>query len=508
MLFNYKNNGQSLLFALCLLGAAFSVISCKKLVDVGAPRTTVTTEEVFTSDALANEVLAGIYSSMINGSLRFSNGGATVYAGLSADELANFAGTGNVSDYQFFTNTLLAANFSGYTLFWQPAYKDIYNANGAIAGIAASTSPALDDSTRRQLTGEALFIRAFCYFYLTNLFGDVPLVLSTDFNQTALMKRTPQADVYKQMIQDLKDAQNLLAANYSAGLGERIRPNKWAATALLARVYLYQQDWSDAEAQADSVIGNSQYSLVSNLNNVFLSNSQEAIWQLQQNSTIAPYTATPEGAVLTPLLRWSTLGPADQATFQIPSLFTYYAAYLIPSYYFSSSFMNVFEPGDKRRSIWTDSVPSPQAAPYNGNVYYFPSKYTLHLGNAGGVSPQYYMMLRLAELYLIRAEARAQQGNNLSGAADDLNALRTRAGLGNTTAVSQTDLLTAIAHERQVELFAEWGHRWLDLKRTGQASAVLGAIATKQPWSANALLYPIPAQEIVNDPNLVQNQGY
>jgi hypothetical protein len=117
------------------------------------------------------------------------------------------------------------------------------------------------------------------------------------------------------------------------------------------------------------------------------------------------------------------------------------------------------------------------------------------------------MVLRLAEQYLIRAEAHAQQ-KNVSGAADDLNKLRTRAGLSNTTAATQDDLLAAVAHERQTELFAEWGHRWFDLKRTGKAEEVLSTITTKQPWSNNKLVYPIPSMDVINDPSLKQNDGY
>jgi hypothetical protein len=482
--------------------------SCKKLVDVGKPVSTITTDDAFSTNAKANSTMAGVYSQMMNnsGSFVFSNGGLTIYAGLSADELANLAGTASPEDYQFYTNTLLATTFTPGSLIWQPAYKNIYNANAIIAGIAASTATALSDSVRKELTGEAKFIRAFCYFYLANLYGDVPMPLVTDFNQTSLMKRTPQAEVYNQIIQDLSDAQNALPSDYSVSGGERVRVNKWAATALLARVYLYQQRWAEAETAASAVIANSQYSLVTSLTGVFTKNSTEAIWQLQQNNAYSPYNATWEGTKFIPTFRWSSQTPANQAAFS--AVFGLYISFLVPAYYLRPGFASNFEPGDKRKTLWTDSTPSPAAAPYNGIVYYYPVKYTLQLGSTGGAITQYYMVLRLAEQYLIRAEARAQQGTNLSGAAADLNVLRTRAGLTNTTAVTKTDLLTAVAHERQVELFAEWGHRWLDLKRTGKASTVLGAISTKQPWSDNQLLYPIPSLDITNDPNLVQNNGY
>jgi hypothetical protein len=135
-------------------------------------------------------------------------------------------------------------------------------------------------------------------------------------------------------------------------------------------------------------------------------------------------------------------------------------------------------------------------------VYYYPYKYK---SLVFGANAEYYTLLRLAEQYLIRAEARAEQGN-VSGAQADINVIRNRAGLGNTTAGDQASLLAAVAQERRIELNCEWGHRWLDLKRTGTASAVLGA--EKTTWTATGILWPIPSSEISANSNLVQNAGY
>jgi len=510
MQYDHQHNGKKWGMLLILLCAAGSMAGCKKMVDAGEPKNTITTDRAFSTNALANAALAGVFSQLMTntGSMIFSNGATTIYAGLSADELENFAGTLNLFDNQFFTNQILIDNPAPNSYIWQPAYKIIYNCNGAIEGIAASTSTLLTDSVRKVLTGEAKFVRAFCYFYLTNLFGDVPLVLTTDYTQTVSMARTPQATVYNQIVQDLADARELLQKDYSTAAGERIRPNKWAATALLARVYLYQQNWAAAEAAASEVIANSQYSILSDLNKVFLLNSQETIWQLQQNNTKSPRNVTWDGLNFVPTFRWSTFPAATQFVFSNPATFNTSATFFIPPYFFSKQMAEAFEPGDKRKTTWTDSVPSPAASNYLGRVYYFPFKYTSSTGTIGGAITQYYMVLRLAEQYLIRAEARAQQGTNLTGAASDLNVLRTRAGLVNTTAATQTDLLTAVARERRTELFAEWGHRWFDLKRRNAASTVLSSITNKQPWSDNSLLYPIPTLEITNNHNLVQNTGY
>ena len=116
------------------------------------------------------------------------------------------------------------------------------------------------------------------------------------------------------------------------------------------------------------------------------------------------------------------------------------------------------------------------------------------------------MVLRLAEQYLIRAEARAQQ-SNIEGAESDLDLIRSRAGLMNVTADTKDSLLSEIQHERQVELFCEWGQRWCDLKRSRLADVILGE-RKKPNWQSSDSLYPLPANEILRNPVLMQNPGY
>jgi hypothetical protein len=122
------------------------------------------------------------------------------------------------------------------------------------------------------------------------------------------------------------------------------------------------------------------------------------------------------------------------------------------------------------------------------------------------------MVLRLAEQYLIRAEAEANQGDS-TDAMNDLNKIRNRAGLANYSLLNNGPLLIAILHERQVELFTEWGNRWFDLIRTGAINAVLGSPgnvcqAKGGVWVSTSELFPIPQSEILDDPNLHQNPGY
>jgi hypothetical protein len=463
------------------------------MISVPEPLTSITTSEVFISDAQASTAMAAVYTLMINGAgqLSFSNGYVTLLGGMSSDELFYY-GQGDLDMLAFSPNKLLYKNSYTPTV-WASAYKTIYGANSVIEGVAASTSNTLTDSARKELTGEAKFVRAFAYFYLVNLFGDVPLALTVDFNKTQYMARTPAAQVYQQIINDLKDAQSLLPPDYSGAVAqERILPNRWAATALLARAYLYTGDNANAAAQATAVINNTAlYSLEPDPKNVFLTGSKEAVWQLKQGTSTGYNNALAEA---------STIIPSPLVTG-------------VAHYCLAPALMNAFEPGDLRRNAWIDSTNNTSPNVPSPGLTYFPYKYKLGQGNSsyGAVSTEYYMVLRLAEIYLIRAEAEANGATGGTAAAiSDLNVIRSRAGLpGLSTSLLQPQVVAAVAHERQVELFGEWGHRWLDLKRTGQAHNVLSAVPSKQPWTGDyQLLYPIPPTEIETDHFLLQNTGY
>lgn len=444
-----------------------SITSCEDLVQVDAPRIEIVNEAVFQNDETAESALIGIYNEMVN-SIDFASGGGrsvTFHASLSSDELYYLGSLNN--EIEFNSNDLSIDNGDVFSL-WEKGYKYIYFANSALQGL--ENSNALSEDMKNQLEGEAKFIRAFIYFYLANLYGDVPIITTTsNVEENRLAARSSVREVYNLIISDLKDAYESLSDNYSFSGGERIRANKFTASALLARVYLYLEEWTTAEDFATIVIDNSPlYGLESDINNVFLANNNEVILQLA-------------GAI----------GALDAGVFLISP--TASSANLA----MSSELLSAFEIGDNRRVMWRDSII------IGGNTYHYPFKYKIQTNVAPGT--EYTVLLRLAEQYLIRAEARAQQ-NDISGAQSDLNTIRLRAGLGITLANDKASLLLAIEQERQVELFTEWGHRWLDLKRTNRADAVLGPL--RADWQSTDALYPIPDREIEVNNNLTQNPGY
>lgn len=459
MLLQHKSR---LFFWILVLGTSVFV-SCKKFVEIPLPVDQPTTTTIFSDDQTATTAINGMYSSMMTQNFAVLNSGVTLYPALSADELMNTAPDPGVG--MFTNNTLNSGNDIIATNFWKKTYNHIYIANSILKGLSNSRSLSL--TVKNSLTGEAKFARALCYFYLINLFNDVPYITSTEYQPNSILGRTSTLEIYNHIISDLLDAQNLMSNDYpSQG---KVRPNKWAATALLARVYLYLEKWPEAEQAATAVIAAGVYNL-SPLNEIFKANSTEAIWQLM------------------PVL--SFLNTADGFTF-IP-----YSSTVKPQYILTDWLINSFEPNDQRKTAWVASNT------IGGQSFFYPFKYKVRSGSS--VS-EYNMLFRLAELYLIRSEARTMLGN-FTEARVDLNMIRSRAGLPNTVANSQASLQIAIEHERQIELFAECGHRWFDLKRTGRINTILSA--EKIGWVPTSALYPIPFNEMQSNPNLTQNPGY
>lgn len=479
---------SKLLLPVAVVLVLLSCLSCRKLLTVPPPVTQVTEEQVFSTDEQANSAMAGVYVSMIGisaGSDNFANGLVSRLGGLSSDELVSMFIGMDAPLVHVNTNKLTREGSSEVNTAWTTMYATIYGTNAVIAGVAGSTSSLLSDSARKQLIAEAKCIRAFCYFHLVNFFGDVPLVLVPDPLKVAGMSRTPVQEVYRQIIRDLKDAQTDLPADYSASKGKRIRVNRWGATALLARTYLFLREYDNAAAEATKVIGNTgQFGLEGDLNKAFLTGSKEAIWQLEQNIND---------------------GRAGNATLEGYNLLPIAPAFVLT--YLSEQLLGAFEPGDQRRLKWVDSTGFP------GFYYYYPAKYKIGALNRviGAPATEYYMLLRLAEQYLIRAEARAHGApGGAREAIADLNVLRFRSGLEELPeTLSEPALLDAVAKEWQTEMFCEWGHRWFNLKRTGKAVEVLSAVPIKQPWAGDyQLLYPLPQESILNGPGIIQNSGY
>lgn len=431
--------------------------SCNKFLGVDPPKSKISSDDVFSSDATATSAMMGVYARLMHDP-SFASGhlsSVSAVGGAAADEFINI--TSNAPLLEFQRNIITPTNQYCEQI-WSSAYRAIFEVNNILEKLPAST--AINGTTKNQLNGEALFMRAFANFYLVNLFGPVPLVLTTSYETTALLPRVDTAVIYTQIEKDLMSAASFLPDAYPGA--NKGRPNKAAAKALLARMYLYQGKWEEAAAMATDIIENGPYLLEDNLSNVFLISSKEAIWQLFPG-------------------------------FGIEALESNYLSYPNGEVILHSHLTNTFQAGDKRKTFWTTAV----------DTISFSSKYK----ETDGLEPlEASIAIRLPELLLIRAEARVRLAD-IDNALSDLNVVHERAGLDPLSNLNSEQLLEAIITERRLEFFGEWAHRWLDLKRTGKVVEEL--TQTKGSFQNYMQLFPIPQNEFIKNPNLGdQNAGY
>lgn len=453
----------SIKYTICLLISLFLMLGCEDFLETDDPTGQISTQNIFEDEATATAAITTMYAKLRDEVLVTGNTlGLGVQMGLYADELKYYGLAGQPLD-PFFQNQILSSD-AMVSKTWSSAYNLIYLSNAAVEGL--ETSETLSEELKNQLLGEALFIRAMTHFYLVTLFGDVPYITTTDYIVNSQVSRMPEDSVYDYILADLINAKSLLGADYVTS--ERVRANKYVVSALLARVYLYLGQWDHAENESSFIISNtSLYNLPMNLDDVFLKTSSTSILQLK--TKIEGFSTT-EAMTLV-----FTSGPP-------------------PLVALNEDFVLGMQSNDLRRIHWVGEVTD------GASFWYYPNKYKQ------GSSLQYSVVFRLAEQYLIRAEARARQ-NDIIGSQQDLNIIRGRAGLLDTTAASTEDLLLAILEERKFELFTEHGHRWFDIKRFGLAGDILSPI--KPGWENTDILLPIPETELLMNPNLnPQNPGY
>ncbi len=457
---------KSIQFLSLLLILLFLHGSCKKMIEISEPSTQLTRDKVFSNEETALTALNSIYAQMEGDQLLYQ---IERNAGLSGDELINFSFQPDATDMA--ANSLTAQNVFVSGL-WSNLYRYIFQANAIIEGLRLSEG--ISAESKKSIEGEALFVRALSNYYLVSFFGSIPLVETTDYILNSTLPRASASEVYQSIILDLEKAADQLPAEYGQLIGnasgERVRPNAYVASALLTRVFQYTENWSGSAAEATRVIGaNDIYALSPALNQVFLMDSREAIWQLQSNSL---FGNTNEGAnfIITDV-------PSNVAI--------------------STNLLSEFYGVDQRKENWIGRYDT------GSDIAFFPFKYKQV---AFSDQREYVIVLRLAEQYLIRAEDRLNLGDS-EGAINDLNIIRNRAGLSSLAGLDPGALADSIQLESARELFCEGGTRWFNLKRLGKANDILSPIKGTN-WSVNDQLYPIPQDEILRNPALVQNPGY
>jgi len=438
---------NAVLLALILLSG-----SCKKYLEE-LPDNALPTESSITDASTARAAITGTYD-------RLQGYYASSYPTLGTITTDNVIFNGTLSEYlQLDQNAIPTDNVITVSAY-QNIYRAINSANSVIAYVPQVSDPLLTAAERNKILGEAYFIRALAYFDLARGWGGVQLQLvpTTDLGVLKGIKRSTLDQTYDQVLADLVQAEQLLPEDATV----RNRAQKSAARALRARLHLYRKQWADAETYASQVISNTKYTLIKPYRSFFT-----APFQTSESVLELAYSVNDRNTY------WNLWYPSSAG-----GQFT-----LKPSDALVAKLNNPAIGGTRNALI----------AGTGTTVYG-----VLYNTTSTGTDPSY--LIRIAELYLIRAEARAQQ-NKLADAAADLNAVRARADVAPSTATTQASLIQAIEDENGIE-FAFEAHRWFDLVRTERPGAVLG-ITNRNYW-----LFPIPYSDVQSDPDVVQNPGY
>jgi starch-binding outer membrane protein, SusD/RagB family len=440
---------QLFLFALTLM-----TLSCKKFL-TESPNNAIPTASAITDVKTARAAILGAYDAVQG----YYAGDFPTLGTITADQVV-FNGT--LSQYlQLDQNAIPTDNVTTVAAY-QGIYKAINIANSVIALVPGVQDPLLVETEKNKILGEAYFIRALGYFDLGRGWGGVQLQLTptADVNGLKGVKRSSLEQTYDQVLADLKQAELLIPEDAST----RNRAQKSTVRALRARLHLYREQWTDAESYATQVIANTKYQLVKPFKTFFTPPFQtsESVFELA-------YSNNDRNSF------WNLWYPSSAG-----GQYT-----LKPSPSFIANVNNPLIGGTRNSLI----------AGTGNNVYGV-------LYNTAGINTDPSYIIRIAELYLIRAEARARL-NNLPRALEDLDIIRKRADVTASTASTQGAILKAIEDENGIE-FAFEAHRWFDLVRTKRAGAVLG-ITNPNFW-----LFPLPFSDVLSDPDLdgKNNPGY
>ena len=428
--------------------------SCSSYLDV-KPLESISDAQTIYDKTSSETAIRGVYSALASGNYYGTTFQSIGY--LSGD---NIQWTGSQSQVQEFINKKVNAENSTISGAWTAIYTTINRANNIIAKVPAVTDPLLTEALKNQIIGEAYFIRALAYFDLARTWGGVPIVTKPTASPTENrgIGRSTQAETYAQVLKDLEAAEPLLPATT-----DRYRATRKTAWALRARYHLYQKEWAKAEEYATKLLTDTNYRLLKPFNTFFANDArgtQESVFEIfysanEPNTHRNQWQPQTNGGTR----QWA---PNDALV----------------------ALLNDPAVGGTRSTL----VAKDNQNRWYGNLYY----------RTPAADPTY--VIRIAELYLIRSEARANL-DKITDALADLNAVRDRAGLVASTASNKDNVLLAIENERRVE-FALEPHRWYDIVRTGRAAQVFNLS------DANRFVLPIPSGELLIDKSLVQNKGY
>lgn len=486
---NLLRNTSRVLVIGMMLGVA---AGCEKILDV-SPSESLTEVDFLSRPENAIQLVTGVYNAQLRWEMySFAWIGITSITSDDADKGSTPNDTG--TDKKKLDGLTWDASDISFKDVWNSRYDGIYRANTALFYLEQTN---LDSSLKDQLIGEVLFLRSLFYFDLVRCFGGIPLVTSRiDINDTQTINdvvfvRKSVEEVYAQIETDLLDAIDRLPVKSQHAASSAGKATKGAAQALLAKAYLYQERWAEAEDMADEVILSGEYGLMTDYADVWKEigeNGIESIYEVQAspNLGVQGYTdvQSPRG---TPDLGWG---------FNTPS----------------TDLLNSYEEGDLRKKA-TIMVVTPDSLLWDGFVMsgswnnprynykaYHSSIAESWNGNKSNTAKN-LRILKYSDLLLIKAESALQLGKE-GEALSIVNQLRNRAGLASKSSLTLDELY----NERRWEMAMEHD-RWFDLVRTGRAQAAMAAQG-KVFVVGKHEVFPVPEEQIIASGGLLQQNNY
>lgn len=439
--------------------------SCESLIDIDLPNDQINTPDVFNDIQTANSALINLYSNFRDQSIYSGNPlGIGTLLSLYTDELENLTPSSSSIGYFAMYNNQIKSSSNNISTIWTNSYTHIYAINSFIEGLTASTT--INSKDKEIPLAEALLLRVLYYQALTQLFGDIPYVVSTNYKSNTKIGKTNSLEILRLLETDLLEIEQKL--NYQYRGGNKYYPNKSVVELVIAKNYLIQKQYSLAEKYAKKVIESPLYSIDMDINKVFKKDAKSTLWHLSNiNNTGAPTLEATNNIILT-----------------------------TPSFQLSENLLNIYSSNDLRKKNWINTIT------LSNKQYFYAYKYKNRAANQDENS----IIFRLEEAYFILVEALIYQ-QKFGQATPLLNIIRNRAGLPNlTNTLNQEQLIAEMLNESKREFFTEHGRRFFDLKRNDKLSLLN---QKKTNWQSIHALFPYPEKETILNPNLLpQNNGY
>ncbi len=495
-----------IIILLCSIGL---MASCKKYINEG-PIDSPTNDNYWVSERAAESGLAGAYgllrTALTNSRACFVMGDATAnefifnstnwtLQKLAPDNNFNFT-------YEPYEEELVD---------WTPFYQAISQCNLILSKVPAIPASGFTDdpvATKKQILGEAYFVRAYCYYYISQVWGQPVIVTQayTDPINAKPLPRSTTAAGFAQAASDLQASIKLLQYGSSNPANTAVQANRGAAFALLAKTYLWQKQYNLASAAADSVILHGGYTLEpgATYGNIFKGHDQESIFEMNmlfsanqneaQNGEYNP--ATGQTGVFAQFLAAPFVYGKD------PKSIWWVNTALVNNLYDTTS--NGANDARIKATFYGLQTAAPMMVKYANVIYQQPAQQALPFVSNNMV------LLRLADTYLVKAEADANLGNT-GDASTYLNLVRQRSGLSNATSTDPTQMMYLIMDERGREFFGE-GTWYFDLYRTGLIldpgydNAIQGYLPARSGNSNAGFQWPLDLRALLpQDPLLTQN---